>query len=326
MTKKSTKSESDRIRRALHQLSETHQLPQQLVYGRPKQISSEIPNFVCLNTELDPRISYRRLQELVSNQFHHISIGTLHSIRNSLRFRYRPPKQKQMLTELQKFKRVSFAYSMIKNELCRNIVFSDESRFSLGPDNRWDYRRYGDEHPAIFAERQKFNNDIMIFGAIGENFKSRLFFHKKTVDQKSYIQSISQNGLLDDMNNHFGVCNYIFQQDGAPAHTGRLSTTYLKYHLNYRKIWPANSPDTNVIENIRGIMKKILNVKNVRTIQELKETVSQIWDQISIETINRLVESFRYRLYLVISNNGESIQHLLRHNMSDVQINLGNPW
>ncbi|OHT16243.1 transposase [Tritrichomonas foetus] len=166
-----------------------------------------------------------------------------------------------MLTELQKFKRVSFAYSMIKNELCRNILFSDESRFSLGPDNRWVYRRYGDEHPAIFAERQKFNNGIMIFGAIGENFKSRLIFTEKTVDQKSYIQSISQNGLLDDMNNHFGVCNYIFQQDGAPALTGRLSTTYLKYHLNYLKIWPANSPDINVIENIWGIMKKNIKCK-----------------------------------------------------------------
>ena len=47
---------------------------------------------------------------------------------------------------------------------------------------------------------------------------------------------------------------------------------------------------------------------------ELQQRVQELWDSIDIETINRLIESFYYRLILVAVHNGESIQSFYRHN------------
>ena len=46
---------------------------------------------------------------------------------------------------------------------------------------------------------------------------------------------------------------------------------------------------------------------------ELKQRVKEIWDSIDMRTINSLVESFYYRLILVATHDGESIQAYYRH-------------
>ena len=45
--------------------------------------------------------------------------------------------------------------------------------------------------------------------------------------------------------------NFIFQQDGAGAHTAKMTKSYLFVsEIQYIKNWPANSPDLNPIENV----------------------------------------------------------------------------
>ena len=59
-------------------------------------------------------------------------------------------------------------------EELQNVIFSDESRFQIGPDNQWRRIKRGLWNPTCFASRTKFPQSIMVWGAIGRGFRSKL--------------------------------------------------------------------------------------------------------------------------------------------------------
>ncbi len=48
----------------------------------------------------------------------------------------------------------------------------------------------------------------------------------------------------------YGDADFIFQQDLAPAHSAKATSTWFKDHGIPVFNWPANSPDLNPIENL----------------------------------------------------------------------------
>ncbi|KAI4877263.1 hypothetical protein NFI96_002356 [Prochilodus magdalenae] len=50
--------------------------------------------------------------------------------------------------------------------------------------------------------------------------------------------------------------DFIFQQDLAPAHRARATSTWFKDHGIPVLNWPANSLDLNPLENLWGIVKR----------------------------------------------------------------------
>jgi hypothetical protein len=79
-----------------------------------------------------------------------------------------PPKRCQMLTDQQRRQRMQFTQDFHTGRLpVDNLVFCDESRFSMGPDSRWIWRRRGEYSEGIFAETEKYARiSIHIWAAI----------------------------------------------------------------------------------------------------------------------------------------------------------------
>ena len=73
----------------------------------------------------------------------------------------------------------------------------------------------------------------------------------------------------------------------------------------------ANSPDLNPIEHLWGAIKRILKTKEINSKTELIHYVNEIWESFPQEAIDRLVSSFRVRLYAVINQNGHMISTVI---------------
>jgi len=54
----------------------------------------------------------------------------------------------------------------------------------------------------------------------------------------------------------YGDADFIFQQDLAHAHSAKATSTWFKDHGIPILNCPANLPDPNPIENLRGIVKR----------------------------------------------------------------------
>ena len=144
--------------------------------GRPKKVSPEIAIRIESETIQKPRCSIEEIRNIIKSEFStEISAGTISKIRGDLHFRYKPPKIVQNLTEAHILKRIKFAYTLLQSDCdLANIIFSDEVRVSLGPDNRLLWRRYGQDNPDIFIERSKSPPVVLFIGCIGNNYKGEL--------------------------------------------------------------------------------------------------------------------------------------------------------
>lgn len=128
---------------------------------------------------------------------------------------------------------------------------------------------------------------------------------------------INESGIENDLNSIYPDHSYIFMQDGAPAHTSFSTILFLIKRFNLLKMWPANSPDLNPIENLWGSYQKNSNTKS-----EFIEKVKFIWENFPQNSINNLISTFIGRLRKVIEENGQSINQFLRKGIHKFPTNV----
>ena len=68
--------------------------------------------------------------------------------------------------------------------------------------------------------------------------------------------------------------------------------------------WPSNSPDLNSIENVWGLMKKQVEKKIPKTIQELEEIVKEVWNGLSLDYLKSLIKSMPNGIQKCIDQKG----------------------
>ncbi|KAL0199227.1 hypothetical protein M9458_007767, partial [Cirrhinus mrigala] len=101
----------------------------------------------------------------------------------------------------------------------------------------------------------KFPQSVMVWGAMSSAGVGPLSFIKSTVNAAVY-QEILEHFMLPAADKLFGDDDFIFQQDLAPAHKAKTTSTWFNSHGITVLDWPANSTDLNPIENLWGIVKR----------------------------------------------------------------------
>lgn len=103
-----------------------------------------------------------------------------------------------------------------------------------------------------------------------------------------------------------------FMQDGATPHTSKATIEFLRLHFNDRimsrntnHVWAPYSPDLNPLDFfLWGYVKSNVYKQPSRTIEELKDKVTQFINHIPIDMCQRVISNFRKRVNQCIERRG----------------------
>ncbi len=137
---------------------------------------------------------------------------------------------------------------------CSKVIFSDESTFCISFGNQGPriWRKRGEaQNPSCLRSSVKFPQSVMVWGAMSSAGVGPLCFLRSKVNTAVY-QEVLEHFMLPAADQLYGDADFIFQQDLAPAHSAKATSTWFKDHGIPVLNWPANSPDLNPIEKIWG--------------------------------------------------------------------------
>jgi hypothetical protein len=204
----------------------------------------------------------------------------------------------------------------MKSNSGKTIVFSDEKNWTVDKhvnrrNSRYLAKRKDDVDPSVrFVAKSKFPAKAMSFGLAGMNgFVHKPIWIDGTLNSSRYIEMLDKE-VIQALNEHYGVGNWVLQQDGAPCHTSKATQKYLKETLGSKgfwpkSMWPPNSPNLNPLDyHIWTRVESTACAKGHPNITALKRSVDREWSKISDPSLVSSLKSFRSRLERCIDVNG----------------------
>lgn len=281
--------------------------------GPKTKITPDIKEIVLNENFLHPDMALRNLSSLIKDE-HNIDISksSIDKVLTTNHCWYGAMLPEPKLSQEQKIARMNFAYTILTDQINSELIgFSDESRFELDSNHKGVWHHYNKYNPKCIIHKSKYSPALMIWGMVAQNFKSKLILVEKSVTKEFYKNEIIESGVISDAIQVVGK-DFIFQQDGATAHTSKICIEAIRKQCRIINFWPSNSPDMNIIELLWAIIKIRVDQKRPENIEQLKSVISQIWDELDFSTINGLVDDFPRRCFLVLANHGENIQKFIK--------------
>ena len=167
------------------------------------------------------------------------------------------------------------------------MIFTDEEDFTIEvARNRQNDAVYGHEKKKIpvgrlYHETSRFSKKVMV----SAGGKTRIHFidtSKKKLNSECYIKLLDDN-LLPDCRTLYPDNDFIFQQDGSPSHTSRITQEHLDANtpeFNGKDDWPPQSPDLNLMDYHvwDSLSEKVYEGRSTMfTERELKQKIQQCW-------------------------------------------------
>ena len=204
-------------------------------------------------------------------------------------------------------------------------MFTDEKDFTLEvARNRQNDVVYGKSKmdmpiSSLYHETSRFTKKIMVSGGVSWNGKAKIHFidtTKTKVNSENY-QKLLEDGLLPDCRHLYPQDNYIFQQDGATSHTSKATQDYLRRKTPdfiKKDQWPPQSPDLNPMDYSiwDSLSEKVYKGRNKKfTEEELKQRITECWEEITLDEIRKSIGAWKKRLRTVFQQEGGPIDHLV---------------
>lgn len=123
----------------------------------------------------------------------------------------------------------------------------------------------------------------------------------KSVD---YIAILEEKLLVEGKHMHGDDLRFL--QDNASIHVSHETVAWLNQNDIYRVPHPAISPDLNPCENVFGYMSRKVyeNGRQFGTLLELREAITEAWDQCPQTFLDKLVDSMPNRIFELIREKG----------------------
>ena len=203
----------------------------------------------------------------------------------------------------------------------RRVLFSDESPFELfhtpNRQNDWIWTR--DRASITPHEKVKFPSKLHVWRLMSYTALSDLHIipQGRTVTADYFIEEILNQTLLSSLKRKRrtgsvltrkllpNMSEYIFQQDGAPAHNATRTQDWCRQHLNAfwaKGTWSGNSPDLNPIENLWAIVQSTVDgMEEATNLIVLEKQLKLAWSQITPNILDTLLAVCLSELKLVLN-------------------------
>jgi hypothetical protein len=285
--------------------------------GRPKLLTHRHYQYIAERTIAERRLTNQQLAAeipFVFPELRRVSHQTIARCRHELDFQYLSPLSEIQMSNSALNQRVLWCQHQQEIGLdWTRVIFSDESWFEIGANVRKIWRRPHEDGPDVCCAHKHHPEKVMIWGAIGYNYKSELHFvpANTTIDAEYYFENIVNGGFIDTVDAVHPDYDWFFQQDNARPHVARtVLESIAELDVSLLPNWPPYSPDLNIIERVWAIMKGMIALRDPKNRHELCDVIEQVWRDLRIETINALVAEMPQRLITVIRRGGRTIQHL----------------
>ncbi|GFV24664.1 transposable element Tcb2 transposase [Trichonephila clavipes] len=159
-----------------------------------------------------------------------------------------------------------------------NFLFSDESRFSVHPDNRriFNWRDRGSRNnPAFMHERVKFGGGgVLVCGGISIDGRTDLYIIRDgPLTARRYRDEILRPIVIP-----YAAAigdEFILMDDNCRPHRANLVEDFLFEEEIVRMEWPACSPDMNPIEHVWDALGRRVAGRQPppQTLQELERAL-----------------------------------------------------
>ena len=148
----------------------------------------------------------------------------------------------------------------------------------------------------------KYPPKLMVWGWFDYYGTGHLVWIQDNMKAVDYIKVLREHLPLNE--------DFIFLQDGASVHTADISHNFLhENHIRVIEDFPPQSPDLNPAEHIWASMKKELKGRSAKDLEELWRIIKEIWENISIEYLHRLIDSMPARLQAVKKARGGNTKY-----------------
>ena len=202
----------------------------------------------------------------------------------------------------------------------KKVCWSDEATFETGKRGRIYVTRRPEEmncQTCIQSVYRSGRVSVMVWGAIGWDWKSLLVFLVKEEGMRGICSKAYLHQVLDDVIFPYYDSlsatqqqEFIFMEDGAKVHKGFAKAPRATKGIRGFD-WPLSSPDLNPIEKIWRWMKhEITMLDNVPTsIEDLQEVLQELWREVKPEDWRYLTERLTCKIEDVIESKGMATTH-----------------
>ena len=287
--------------------------------GRPvTACSPENCQIIRVAFSLSPTKSTRRASMELN-----ISGASIRRLLSQLRLKAYRPHLVHAMSEDDPDRRVEFCEAILNKCLedrsfLAKVFWSDEAHFKLnGHVNRHNTIYWATENPHKEIERDVNAPGVTVWAAICCDALIGPFFFPGNVTSESYT-IILREKFYPVVANWPDIQERWFQHDGAPAHYGNVARKWLTDTFGNRWIgrrggleWPPRSPDLTPPDFfLWGVIKEAVYSTKPRSLEELKERITNTFLSITPELCHKVCSSMENRVLKCIKVNGGQFEYL----------------
>jgi transposase len=282
-----------------------------------KKLDENFLKKVSKAVEADPTLSIRKQAKKLKVSDYTVRKGLKMLGKKSI---VRPPAP--LLTERLKklrFERSKRLLNILKKDAASTVrIFSDKKVFTVDQvyNRRNDRIIVNQGTPATPVITTKHPAGCMVLGIVasdGQKCPAIFVPEGVKVNSDAYIELLKSK-VVPWLKKTYPKGNYVWQQDGAPAHTSKKTQAWLAENMSMfwdKTIWPPSSPDLNPLDfSVWSVIEaKACKVPH-SSVAALKDSIAKAWRYMSKDYLKRTCAQFRARIEKVIEMEGGLFEKL----------------